>query len=74
VKLHTPLMNIDKAETWRLAKALGGDALVAIVLEETMSCYRGERAVRHAWGYGCGTCPACVLRAAGYARYRGEAA
>jgi 7-cyano-7-deazaguanine synthase len=74
VKLHTPLMDIDKAETWRLAAKLGGDALVDIILEETMSCYRGERSVRHAWGYGCGTCPACVLRAAGYARYRGEAA
>ena len=72
--IHTPLMHIDKAETWRLAERLGGDALVALIVEETVTCYEGDRRHRHAWGYGCGACPACTLRAAGYHRYRGEAA
>ena len=64
--LHTPLMWIDKAATWVLAETLGGGALVEIVVEETHSCYRGDRDRRHPWGYGCGTCPACDLRARGY--------
>ncbi len=68
--IHTPLMYIDKAQSWRLAEELGGPELVDLILEETMSCYRGDRTKRHAWGYGCGTCPACRLREAGYARYR----
>jgi 7-cyano-7-deazaguanine synthase len=68
--IHTPLMHIDKAETWRLAERLGGAALNAIVREETVTCYRGDREHRHDWGYGCGECPACRLRAAGYARFR----
>ena len=74
VTIHTPLMHIDKAATWRLAETLGGEALVEIILEETVTCYRGERSLRHEWGYGCGTCPACRLRAAGHARYMGRAA
>jgi 7-cyano-7-deazaguanine synthase len=53
-----------------MAEALGGAPLVELVLEHTHSCYRGERSVRHAWGYGCGACPACELRARGYAAYR----
>jgi 7-cyano-7-deazaguanine synthase len=69
--LETPLMWIDKAATWRLAELLGGAALVDLIVEQTHSCYRGDRAVRHAWGYGCGTCPACELRAEGWRRYRG---
>ncbi len=73
VHLHMPLMNIDKAETWRLAEKLGGTQLVNLIIEETVTCYRGETARRHSWGGGCGACPACELRAAGYARYRGEA-
>jgi 7-cyano-7-deazaguanine synthase len=68
--LHTPLMWIDKAATWALAEELGGKALVALIEEETHSCYHGDRAKRHAWGYGCGACPACELRAKGHARYR----
>ena len=66
--LHTPLMWIDKAGTWRLARALGGDALVRLIAEESHTCYRGDRTHRHAWGYGCGDCPACRLRAEGYRR------
>lgn len=72
--VHTPLMTIDKAETWRLAERLGGAALVRLIVEESVTCYHGERSVLHDWGYGCGSCPACRLRAAGYARYRGRAA
>lgn len=67
--LHTPLMWIDKAATWDLAFALGGDALVNVILNETHTCYLGERGTRHPWGYGCGQCPACQLRAAGYEKY-----
>lgn len=73
VKVHTPLMFIDKAETWRLAERLGGPVLVDLIREETVTCYRGEITNRHDWGYGCGDCPACSLRAAGYARYRENA-
>lgn len=67
--LETPLMWIDKAQTWRLAEKLGGEALVKLILEETHSCYLGARDVRHEWGYGCGTCPACRLRAEGWRKY-----
>jgi 7-cyano-7-deazaguanine synthase len=71
--LDTPLMWIDKAATWRLAEALGGGPLVALIREETHSCYLGDRSRKHEWGYGCGTCPACALRAEGYRRYVGSA-
>jgi 7-cyano-7-deazaguanine synthase len=64
--LETPLMWLDKAQTWTLAERLGGAALVELILERSHSCYRGERGRRHPWGYGCGTCPACELRAAGW--------
>lgn len=67
--LHTPLMWIDKAETFALAQKLGGDALVELLVEETHSCYLGERTARHVWGFGCGECPACRLRAGGFARW-----
>ena len=70
VVLHTPLMWRDKAATWALAETLGGEALVQLIVEGTHSCYLGDRAHRHAWGYGCGTCPACELRAGGWSRYR----
>lgn len=70
--LHTPLMWIDKAETWRLAERLGGAALVSLIREATHSCYLGDRSNRHDWGYGCGTCPACELRAKGYRLYCGQ--
>jgi 7-cyano-7-deazaguanine synthase len=68
--IDTPLMWLDKAATWNLAEELGGEALVALLLEETHSCYRGDRTKRHAWGYGCGACPACELRAKGWAKFR----
>ncbi|KAA0124992.1 7-cyano-7-deazaguanine synthase QueC [Methylobacterium sp. P1-11] len=67
--LHTPLMWLDKAQTWGLAESLGGQALVDLIVEESHTCYLGERGKRHPWGYGCGTCPACRLRADGYARF-----
>jgi 7-cyano-7-deazaguanine synthase len=68
--LETPLMWIDKAATWRLAEQLGGTGLVDLIVEHTHTCYLGERGLRHAWGYGCGQCPACELRARGWQRYR----
>lgn len=68
--IHTPLMQLDKAATWRLAQELGGQALVDLTIEETVTCYEGDRTHRHDWGYGCGTCPACTLRAAGFAKYK----
>jgi 7-cyano-7-deazaguanine synthase len=64
--IETPLMWLSKAETWALAERLGGRILVELILEETHTCYRGMREIRHAWGYGCGTCPACELRAKGF--------
>ena len=67
--IETPLMWIDKAATWALAEALGGRALVQLIIEHTHTCYLGDRAHRHAWGYGCGQCPACELRLRGYAAY-----
>jgi 7-cyano-7-deazaguanine synthase len=68
--IDTPLMWRDKAATWALAEELGGAALVDLLVEETHSCYRGDRTTRHAWGYGCASCPACDLRANGWARYQ----
>src|SRR5579862_3192132 len=67
--IHTPLMWRDKAATWRLAEKLGGDPLVALIREETHSCYDGDRSRRHDWGYGCGICPACDLRRRGWEAY-----
>jgi 7-cyano-7-deazaguanine synthase len=72
VTIETPLMHVDKAGTWAMAERLGGAALVDVVIEHSHTCYLGERSQRHPWGYGCGTCPACDLRAKGYARWRGE--
>ena len=76
--IETPLMWIDKAATWRLSHDLGeqfdshggGSALVDLIVEHTHTCYLGERSQRHAWGYGCGSCPACELRAKGFAAFR----
>ena len=75
--IETPLMWIDKAATWQLAKDLGdkseshhgGENLVNLIIEHTHTCYLGDRAHRHAWGYGCGSCPACELRERGYVRF-----
>ena len=72
--IDTPLMWLDKAETWGLAETLGGDALVELVCEETHTCYLGDRDQRHEWGYGCGTCPACELRARGYETWKKQVA
>ncbi|MBW8304684.1 MAG: 7-cyano-7-deazaguanine synthase, partial [Brevundimonas sp.] len=66
VVIETPLMALTKADTWALADQLGGEALVELIVEASHTCYRGDRDHRHAWGYGCGDCPACELRAAGY--------
>jgi 7-cyano-7-deazaguanine synthase len=68
--VHTPLMWIDKAATFELAHEIGGDALVELVVEETHTCYLGDRSRRHPWGYGCGECPACRLRADGFAKWK----
>ncbi len=67
VTLHTPLMWIDKAATFALAQEIGGQPFLDLVVEDTHSCYLGDRARRHDWGYGCGDCPACKLRAQGFA-------
>ena len=69
ISIDTPLMHIDKADTWALAHSLGGEALVALTLEHSHTCYRGDRTNRHAWGYGCDDCPACELRAAGFNKW-----
>jgi 7-cyano-7-deazaguanine synthase len=70
VTIETPLMYIDKARTWALADELGGDDLIDLIVEETHTCYLGDRTQRHDWGYGCGTCPACELRAKGWTTWR----
>ncbi|HDZ74228.1 MAG TPA: 7-cyano-7-deazaguanine synthase QueC [Aurantimonas coralicida] len=67
--IHTPLVWIDKAETWAMAGDIGGEALLDLIRDETHTCYNGDRSHRHEWGYGCGTCPACELRADGYRRF-----
>ena len=72
--IDTPLMWLDKAETWALASELGGEALVEIVIEESHTCYLGDRSQRYEWGYGCGTCPACELRANGYDTWQSKGA
>jgi len=69
LKIETPLMWIDKAATWTLSHTLGGDALVDLIRTCTHTCYLGQRGILHDWGYGCGACPACELRARGYARF-----
>ena len=68
--VETPLMYLDKAQTWAMAEELGGKALVDLIVEETHTCYLGDRTQRHEWGYGCGTCPACELRAKGFAKWK----
>lgn len=69
VVIETPLMWLSKAETWALADFLGGTALVDLIRTDTHTCYLGERGILHPWGHGCGTCPACRLRADGFARW-----
>jgi 7-cyano-7-deazaguanine synthase len=72
--VETPLMWLDKAQTWQLAHDLGGDALVDLIRRETHTCYLGDRTTRHDWGVGCGECPACALRAEGWRRWIGRRA
>ncbi len=71
--IETPLMFLTKAETWALAERIGGAALVQMIVEASHTCYLGDRTHRHDWGYGCGTCPACELRAAGYGEWAARA-
>ncbi len=68
--VDTPLMYLDKAQTWALADELGGKVLVDLIIEETHTCYLGDRTHRHEWGHGCGECPACDLRARGWEKWR----
>jgi 7-cyano-7-deazaguanine synthase len=67
--IETPLMRIDKAQTFEMAHKIGGDALIRLIVEDSHSCYLGDRLHRHAWGYGCGECPACQLRARGWEQW-----
>ncbi len=70
--LETPLMWIDKARTWQLAHDLGGDKLVELIRKDTHTCYTGDHSTWHDWGYGCGTCPACELRAKGWQGFQSQ--
>ena len=71
-RLETPLMSLDKRQIWALAHALGGEALVDLIVTESHTCYRGDRRHLHPWGYGCNDCPACDLRARGFEQWRAE--
>jgi len=73
-QIETPLMWLDKAATWGLAGRLGGPALIELIIEHTHTCYKGERDARHPWGYGCGSCPACQLRAKGWEQWQASGA
>jgi 7-cyano-7-deazaguanine synthase len=68
--IETPLMFIDKAGTWEMAAELGGDRLINIIVEDSHTCYLGDRMHRHPWGFGCGACPACELRAKGWNQWQ----
>ena len=70
--IETPLMWLDKSATWSLAESFGGNALIELIRTETHTCYLGERGTLHPWGYGCGECPACELRARGYEKFMAE--
>lgn len=72
--LETPLMWIDKAQTWSLAERLGGQALIDLVRDRTLTCYHGDISTKNEWGRGCGTCPACRLRENGYTKFKAERA
>lgn len=68
--IATPLMRVDKAGTWQMAEDIGGQALVELIVEKTHTCYTADRVTRHDWGFGCGSCPACTLRAKGWTQWR----
>lgn len=72
LQVKTPLMYLDKSQTWQLAHDIGGRRLVELIRTETHTCYRGDRSVLHAWGYGCGTCPACELRQQGWEHWKSQ--
>lgn len=72
LRIETPLMWIDKAQTWQMAHDLGGDTLVDLIQRDTHTCYQGTRETLHDWGYGCGTCPACDLRARGWHQWQAQ--
>jgi 7-cyano-7-deazaguanine synthase len=72
--IETPLMWLDKAQTWELSATLGGERLNELIVEHTHTCYLGDREHRHEWGYGCGQCPSCALRARGYKAWRSSGA
>jgi 7-cyano-7-deazaguanine synthase len=74
ITIETPLMHLTKADTWALARDLGGHALIDTIVEHSHTCYCGDREHRHAWGYGCNACPACDLRAKGWNAWRRSAA
>lgn len=74
ITIETPLMWLDKAATFALAEELGGKPLLDLIVENSHTCYLGDRSKRHDWGYGCGTCPACDLRSAGWQKFKAEAA
>ena len=74
IEIATPLMFLDKGETWALAQELGGDALVELIRSRTHTCYTGDRSRLHDWGYGCGACPACELREKGWQAWREKGA
>lgn len=71
-EIHTPLMWVNKAQTWDMAKAIGGQPLVDLIINETHSCYKGDHTTKYAWGYGCGACPACDLRKAGFEAFQAK--
>ena len=73
IEIETPLMYLNKAQTWELANQLGGAALIDLIIEDTHTCYKGNRTDRYDWGYGCGECPACELRAKGWREWTGAA-
>lgn len=74
ITIETPLMWLDKAQTFALAQELGGQSLLGLIVEKSHTCYLGDRSKRHDWGYGCGTCPACELRSSGWQKFKAEAA
>ena len=69
-KIVTPLMHLTKSDTWKLAEKLGGNSFVDLIIENTATCYKGDRENKHNWGYGCNNCPACELRRDGYLKYK----
>jgi 7-cyano-7-deazaguanine synthase len=72
IAIHTPLMWVDKAGTFAMAEDIAGQPFLDIVVDDTHSCYLGDRTHWHDWGFGCGSCPACQLRAQGFATFMSQ--